>query len=48
LRFSPRKDIANWSEVNKNRVRELIKQGKMTEFGLAKMTKEVRKQVEAE
>lgn len=34
-RFTPRKDRSNWSEPNKERVRFLIKQGKMTAAGLA-------------
>jgi len=36
LRYSPRKKGSIWSEVNKRRVRRLIKQGRMTEAGLAK------------
>jgi uncharacterized protein YdeI (YjbR/CyaY-like superfamily) len=38
-KFTPRTDYAKWSESNKARIRKLIKQGKMTEFGLAKITK---------
>lgn len=34
-RFSPRKPGSNWSEMNKERVRRLIKKGKMTPAGLA-------------
>ena len=37
LRYSPRKKGSIWSEVNKRRVRKLIKQGRMTEAGLAKI-----------
>lgn len=37
LRYSPRKKGSIWSEVNKRRVRKLIKQGRMTEAGLAKV-----------
>jgi uncharacterized protein YdeI (YjbR/CyaY-like superfamily) len=37
LRFSPRKQGSVWSESNKRRVRKLIKQGRMTEAGLAKV-----------
>ena len=48
LRFTPRKDTSNWSEVNKRRARDLIKRGLMTEYGLARMTKEVRKEIETE
>lgn len=48
LRFTPRKDVSNWSEVNKKRAKQLIKSGKMTELGLAKMTDAVRKEIEAD
>lgn len=34
-RFTPRKPKSNWSEMNKERVRRLIKDGKMTPAGLA-------------
>jgi len=34
-RFSPRRPKSNWTETNKERVRRLITEGKMTEFGLA-------------
>ncbi len=34
-RFTPRRDKTNWSEPNKERVRFLIQQGKMTPAGLA-------------
>ncbi len=37
LRYSPRKTGSVWSETNKRRVRKLIKQGRMTEAGLAKV-----------
>lgn len=37
LRYSPRKSGSIWSETNKRRVRKLIKQGRMTEAGLAKV-----------
>lgn len=37
LRFSPRKKGSVWSQVNKRRVAKLIKQGRMTEAGLAKI-----------
>jgi uncharacterized protein YdeI (YjbR/CyaY-like superfamily) len=36
-RFTPRKNGSNWSETNKERVRRLIKQGKMTPAGMAKL-----------
>jgi uncharacterized protein YdeI (YjbR/CyaY-like superfamily) len=35
-RFTPRNDKSNWSELNKERVRKLIKQNKMTPYGLEK------------
>ena len=37
LRFSPRKKGSVWSETNKRRVAKLIRQGHMTEAGLAKV-----------
>lgn len=36
-RFSPRKKGSNWTELNKERCRRLIKIGLMTEMGLAGM-----------
>ncbi|MBI4225515.1 hypothetical protein HY612_00195 [Candidatus Roizmanbacteria bacterium] len=33
-RFSPRKPKSNWSESNKERIKRLIKVGKMTPAGL--------------
>jgi uncharacterized protein YdeI (YjbR/CyaY-like superfamily) len=36
-RFTPRKPGSNWSEMNKERVRRLIKSRKMTRAGLAAM-----------
>ena len=36
-RFSPRKNTANWSEANKERVRRLINIGRMTPAGMAKI-----------
>lgn len=36
-RFSPRHDRSVWSDSNKARVKKLIKQGLMTEYGLAKI-----------
>jgi uncharacterized protein YdeI (YjbR/CyaY-like superfamily) len=35
LRFSPRRPKSNWTETNKERVRRLIAEGKMSEAGLA-------------
>jgi uncharacterized protein YdeI (YjbR/CyaY-like superfamily) len=37
LRFSPRKRNSVWSASNKKRVAKMIKQGRMTEVGLAKV-----------
>jgi uncharacterized protein YdeI (YjbR/CyaY-like superfamily) len=36
-KFTPRKDTAKWSGVNKKRVEELIANGKMTKAGLMKI-----------
>jgi uncharacterized protein YdeI (YjbR/CyaY-like superfamily) len=36
-KFTPRKDRTKWSALNKKRVRKLIKEGRMTEVGLAKV-----------
>lgn len=36
-KFTPRKNLSNWSEVNKNKVLALIKEGKMNEAGLNKI-----------
>jgi len=35
--FTPRKPKSEWSEANKKRARKMIKEGKMTEAGLAKI-----------
>ena len=37
LRFSPRKSGSIWSQSNKRRVTKLIKEGRMTEAGLARV-----------
>jgi uncharacterized protein YdeI (YjbR/CyaY-like superfamily) len=37
LRFSPRKANSVWSKINKERAEKLIKSGRMTEAGLAKI-----------
>ncbi|MEX0621492.1 MAG: YdeI/OmpD-associated family protein [Candidatus Woykebacteria bacterium] len=37
-RFSPRNPKSNWSQANKERVRRLLEQGKMTKSGLEKFT----------
>jgi len=36
-KFTPRKSKSKWSEVNKKRARKMIKEGRMTEAGLAKI-----------
>jgi uncharacterized protein YdeI (YjbR/CyaY-like superfamily) len=36
-KFTPRKPDSGWSQANKERVRKLIDEGRMTEFGLAKI-----------
>jgi uncharacterized protein YdeI (YjbR/CyaY-like superfamily) len=36
-KFTPRRDWTNWSVLNKRRVRKLIREGRMTEAGLAKI-----------
>jgi uncharacterized protein YdeI (YjbR/CyaY-like superfamily) len=36
-KFTPRKDESNWSELNKNRVQKLIKEGRMAGPGLEKV-----------
>jgi uncharacterized protein YdeI (YjbR/CyaY-like superfamily) len=36
-KFTLRKDKSNWSELNKRRADRMIKKGRMTEFGLAKI-----------
>ena len=36
-KFSPRKDGSRWSNTNKKRVEKIIKEGRMTRFGLAKV-----------
>jgi uncharacterized protein YdeI (YjbR/CyaY-like superfamily) len=39
-RFTPRKAKSEWSELNLRRVRALIKEGKMTRAGLARISEE--------
>jgi uncharacterized protein YdeI (YjbR/CyaY-like superfamily) len=41
-RFSPRRPKSNWTETNKQRVRRLIAEGKMTEAGLATLPPDVK------
>ena len=36
-RFTPRRDGSRWSALNERRVRKLIREGRMTEAGLAKV-----------
>jgi uncharacterized protein YdeI (YjbR/CyaY-like superfamily) len=36
-KLTPRKSTSRWSESNKRRVAKLIRQGRMTKFGLAKI-----------
>ena len=36
-KFTPRKDGSRWSNTNKKRTEKIIKEGRMTEFGLAKI-----------
>ena len=36
-KFTPRKNNSVWSELNKKRVRKVIKEGRMTEFGMEKI-----------
>jgi len=36
-KFTPRKSKSKWSEANKKRARKMIKEGKMTRAGLAKI-----------
>jgi uncharacterized protein YdeI (YjbR/CyaY-like superfamily) len=38
-KFTPRNDKSLWSELNKKRVNKMIKEGKMTDAGLAKIQK---------
>ena len=36
-KFTPRRDSTRWSALNKQRLRKLIREGRMTEAGLAKI-----------
>jgi len=36
-KFTPRKDKSRWSDTNKRRARKMMKEGKMTDVGLAKI-----------
>jgi uncharacterized protein YdeI (YjbR/CyaY-like superfamily) len=46
-KFTPRNEKSNWSELNKNRARKMIEQGRMTQAGLTKF-KQAGKQKEKE
>lgn len=43
LKFTPRRDGSRWSEVNKQRFRKLLREGRVTEAGLAKAPSATRK-----
>lgn len=36
-KFTPRKKDSSWSDINRKRVEKVIKEGRMTPFGLAKI-----------
>ena len=36
-KFTPRKDRSAWSSLNKKRIAKIIKEGRITQFGLAKV-----------
>lgn len=36
-KFTPRKNSSNWSELNKRRIRKLLKEGRMTQAGRVKI-----------
>jgi uncharacterized protein YdeI (YjbR/CyaY-like superfamily) len=40
-KFTPRRDWTKWSELNKRRLRKLIREGRMTEAGLAKIDRAI-------
>ena len=40
-KFTPRRYGSRWSELNVRRVRKLMKEGRMTEAGLANLTKKL-------
>lgn len=40
-KFTPRTDTTKWSAVNKERVKKLIKQGRMTKIGVAKIARDI-------
>ena len=45
-KYTPRRSGSKWSELNKRRVRKLLKEGKMTQAGLAKIGEGVLKTAE--
>jgi uncharacterized protein YdeI (YjbR/CyaY-like superfamily) len=36
-KFTPRKSTSRWSDINRRRVEKIIREGRITEFGLAKI-----------
>jgi uncharacterized protein YdeI (YjbR/CyaY-like superfamily) len=46
LRFTPRKDNANWSHPNKKRLYKLLREGSVTPAGLAKVDPAVLREME--
>ncbi|MGB7061683.1 MAG: YdeI/OmpD-associated family protein [Candidatus Zixiibacteriota bacterium] len=46
-KFTPRNEKSNWSELNKRRAKKMIREGRMTEAGLAKF-KQAKKQKDKE
>jgi uncharacterized protein YdeI (YjbR/CyaY-like superfamily) len=46
-KFTPRNDKSKWSELNRRRARKMIKNGRMTEAGLAKFRKAGKPDAEA-
>ncbi len=44
-RFTPRRENSPFSEINKERIRRMIKAGKMTEFGLIKLKEKLDKKI---
>ncbi len=40
-RFSPRRPKSNWTEMNKERARRLLAEGRMTQAGLASLPEDI-------
>ena len=40
-KFAPRTNTSKWSESNKQRVRKLVKQGRMTQIGMTKIKESI-------